>query len=167
VSHRFPVVSVRVMYNVSFFIRRRCSYLPGSTPILYYEVPLLTMFKETVVSLFVLRTKETHNYTLRTKCHVHKFHIPRYKAVWYIEVNRHFRWICRLHLQGLRLYQAGNLCEAGRKYFLDLNFNSEDGGNVFLRNFGRLPTSFQLWRWRQRVPPKCWSTSNELHGFIS
>jgi hypothetical protein len=48
------------------------------------------------------------------------------------EVNRRFRGTCRLYLQGRRdQHEEGSKQTSG--FLLDL-FNSEDGGDMFLRN---------------------------------
>jgi hypothetical protein len=48
-----------------------------------------------------------------------------------LKVNRRFGRIYRLHLQGIIISQARDLCEA-----ICLFFDREDGGDMFLRNVG-------------------------------
>jgi hypothetical protein len=80
--------------------------------------------------------------------------VMKSSVVWNItlcrpmRVNRSLRGTYRLHLQGRRISQARNQREACRKelasrvallatcFMLGLFFDLEDGGDMFLRNFG-------------------------------
>jgi hypothetical protein len=67
-----------------------------------------------------------------------------------LKVNRLFGETYYLHLQGLRKSQAGNQREVGGKqfllllsgFFLGLQVEPEDEGDVFLRSVGRLSTDY-------------------------
>jgi hypothetical protein len=67
-----------------------------------------------------------------------------------LRVNRCFGGTCRLHFHGRRVSQARNQHETGTKqsrlfagFFLDLLFNTEDGGNMFLWNVGWLSPDYR------------------------
>jgi hypothetical protein len=79
-----------------------------------------------------------------------------------LEVNRRFGGTRPLHLQGWRISWAGNqresrwLCfHAG--FLLGLFFNPEDGGNMFLRNFGWFSTDYTA------LYPRRWYSLYYLH----
>jgi hypothetical protein len=55
-----------------------------------------------------------------------------------LKVNRRFGGICCFHLQGRSISQERNQCETSTCLF----FDPEDGGNMSLRNVGRLPTDY-------------------------
>jgi hypothetical protein len=62
------------------------------------------------------------------------------------KVNRYFGGTCRLHLQGRRISQV-KTPDMFTTWFraailLGLFFDREDGGDIFLRNFGRLSTDY-------------------------
>jgi hypothetical protein len=63
-------------------------------------------------------------------------------------VNRLFKGICRLHLQGRKVNQAINKLDAGKKYslvfLLGLYFYPEVGGDMFFRNVGRFSSDYKL-----------------------
>jgi hypothetical protein len=53
-----------------------------------------------------------------------------------LKVKRRFERICRLRLQGRRVKQSFARCLLHAGFFLGVLFNPEDGGYMFLWNFG-------------------------------
>jgi hypothetical protein len=76
------------------------------------------------------------------------FYLLGYNAISLLKVNRRFRTIFRLNVQGWRISHAEIYLSPAYKLFLAW---------LILR----------LWRWRQYVPPKRRLTYNELHSVTS
>jgi hypothetical protein len=51
-----------------------------------------------------------------------------------VKVNQHFGGTCNLHFQSQRVSQGRKQQERGRKLWLGLLFDPEDGSDMFLQN---------------------------------
>jgi hypothetical protein len=59
-----------------------------------------------------------------------------------LKVNRRFGGTFRIHLDGRKISQARNQLESITDFLLRLFVDTEDGGDMFLRNVGWLPTDY-------------------------
>jgi hypothetical protein len=79
-----------------------------------------------------------------------------------LEVDRHFGATCRFHHEGRRICSA--CYQIHYSFFLGLFFDTEDGGDLFLRNVGWLSTDYTALFPRRENSSRTTVIQNQLNG---